>query len=246
MKTIPAIVALIAACALFTGCSAPVAHRPPASHVVSSASASPSATPTSGPTSTALASNVIVRITATVTARTGETAKLVETVLAPAAADGSEGAAMSGAGCDGSDWPTQYPHPAWTHVSVVATLLSGSSWPSEDTVLSFSGSYWGYSAWTGAWSGFEAPCSDGIQEIPGTANGIVPADPNAAPLSRTSATGGLFGFVYASDGDDPSDMHFTFTGCTIEAGPAAGAAAAEFTRAPASGGFPAMCNTPQP
>ncbi len=39
-------------------------------------------------------------------------------------------------------------------------------------------------------------------------------------------------------------MHFLFTGCTIEAGPAAGQAAPHFTREPAGGGFPAMCNTP--
>ncbi|HEY4225858.1 MAG TPA: hypothetical protein VGM70_08600 [Pseudolysinimonas sp.] len=202
--------------------------------------------PTPNPASTALAANAIIRITTTVTATTGAVAELVETVLAPAPADGSEGAAMSAAGCDGSEWPTEYPHPSWTHVTVAATLLSGASWPSEDPILTFSGGYWGYSAWTGAWGGFEAPCSDGLQGIPGTATGIVPADADAAPLSQASATGGSFGFVWASDADEPSDMHFSFTSCTIEPGPAAGAAAARFTRVPASDGFPIMCSTPQP
>ncbi len=246
-------VVLFGAAILLAGCApgahptaGPSAHSQKAPTPTAAASTAAKAGPAPSPTSTALPSNAIIRITATVTASTGAVARLVETALAPAPADGSEGAAMSNAGCDGSDWPTQYPHPSWTHVTVTATVPSGASWPSEDSVLTLSGSYWGYSAWTGAWSGFEAPCSDALQGIPGTATAIVPADASAAPLSQASATGGSFGFVWASDGDDPSDMHFSFTSCTIEPGPAAGAAAPHFTREPASDGFPIMCDTPQP
>lgn len=240
------VVVLLAAAVTLGGCSAPTAQRPPASHPVSTASSASSARPTSsadpGSDEAALPSDAIIRITATATARTGEVAKLVETVLAPVAGDGSEDATMSNAGCDG--WQAQFPHPSWTHVSVAATLLSGSSWPSDDAILTLSGTALGYSVWSGAWRTFQAPCSDGIQVIPGAAVAIVPADAGAAALTATSATGGPFGFTFANDSGDPSDMHFLFTGCTIEAGPAAGAAASHFTRAPAGGGFPAMCTTP--
>lgn len=245
--------ALLGATILLAGCSATGTHSPHATtgqnqHAGSSPSAthtaSPTAAPSSAPSPAALPSNAIIRITTTVKASTGAVAQLVETVLAPQAPTGGEKAAMTAAGCDDSDWATQFPHPSWVHVNVSTSLLSGSAWPSEDVILTFSGTYWGYAAWSGQQHGFEAPCSDGIQEIPGTSAGIVPVDPSAAAGSHTSATGGSFGFAWASDADDPSDMHFSFTACTIEAGPAAGAAAPLFVRVPASDGYPVMCYTP--
>jgi hypothetical protein len=245
--------ALIGATILLAGCAATGTDAPHAStgqnqHAGSSQTPTHSASPTTEPSATAgpaaLPSNAIIRITTTVTASTGAVAKLVETVLAPQAPSGTENAAMSAAGCDDSDWATQFPHPAWVHVNVATSLVSGSVWPTEDVVLTFSGTYWGYAAWAGQQYGFEAPCSDGIQEIPGTSTAVVPVDPSAAAGSRTSATGGSFGFAWASDADDPSDMHFAFTSCTIEIGPAAGAAASLFVRVPASDGYPVMCYTP--
>jgi len=247
------LVALVGATLLLTGCAPAGPHSPHAStgqnqHAGSSPTATVSATPTAkpsaAPTPAALPPNAIIRITTTVTASTGAVAKLVETVLAPQAPTGTENAAMSAGGCDDSDWATRFPHPSWVHVTVTASLLSGSVWPSEDSVGALSGTSWGYAAWSGQFEGFEAPCSDGIQDIPGTSVAILPADASAPAGSQTSATGGSFGFVWAEDAEDPSDMHFSFTTCTIEIGPAAGAAAASFVRAPASDGFPAMCDTP--
>jgi hypothetical protein len=205
-----------------------------------------SATPKAAPSATAAAlpPTAIIRVTATVTASTGAVARLVETVLAPAPATGGEQAAMSAADCEYGDWAGQFPHPDWAHVSVTTTLVSGSSWPSEDAVLTFSGTSIGWVAWAGQVHGFEAPCSDGILDIPGSASAIVPVDPAAAAGTARSATGGSFGFVWASDADDPSDMHFAFTGCTIEAGPAAGPMASAFVRVPAFDGYPQMCSTP--
>ncbi|HEY4153207.1 MAG TPA: hypothetical protein VGM38_07785 [Pseudolysinimonas sp.] len=245
--------ALVGATILLSGCSVAGTHSPHATaghtqHAGSSLpptlSASPTAEPSGAASPAALPPNAIIRITTTVTASTGAVAKLVETVLAPQASTGGENAAMTAAGCDDSTWKTQFPHPAWVHVNVVTSLLSGSVWPSEDVVLTLSGTYWGYAAWSGQQHGFEAPCSDGIQDIPGTSAAVVPADPSAAAGSQTSATGGSFGFAWASDADDPSNMHFAFTSCTIEIGPAAGAAAATFVRVPASDGYPVMCYTP--
>jgi hypothetical protein len=249
--------ALVGATLLLSGCAATGTHSPQASTGQNqhagpspqpsnspSPTAAPSGATTGSPSPAALPSNAIIRITTTVKASSGAQAKLEETVLAPQASTGAEKAAMTAAGCDDSDWASLFPHPAWGHVTVSTSLLSGSSWPSEDAILTFSGTYWGFAAWSGSQYGFEAPCSDGIQQIPGTSAGIVPVDPSAAAGSHTSATGGSFGFAWASDGDDPSAMHFSFTSCTIEVGPAAGAAAPLFVRVPASAGYPAMCYTP--
>ena len=208
-----------------------------------SASASGSAAPTTSPSpsSSALPSNALLRMTATVTASTGAVARLVETAYAPSAGDGSELAAMSAAGCDDSDWKTLFPAPQWVRVTETATLISGSSWPAEDAILINSGNAYGVAAWSGDQTGFEAACADGIVTVPGTAQAVLPVE--VTPVSdQKNWFDGPWGFEWAEDVAQPSDMHFAFTGCTIEAGPAAGSKASLFVRHLASGGFAQMCS----
>lgn len=78
--------------------------------------------------------------------------------------------------------------------------------------------------------------------IPGTAQAVFPVQPSAPAGDHKNWWDGRWGFDWASDADAPSDMHFAFTGCTIEAGPAAGAIGSTFVRNPAIGGFPQMCD----
>jgi hypothetical protein len=239
-RRIPLAATMAAAVVLaLTGCFAhSTPSRPVAAATTSPHPAAPTAspTPTATPSSAALPASTLLRITADAAADGGATAHLVLTVDAPTAGDGSEPGRMTAAGCDTGDWATRFPSPQWLRMHLVTTATSG-TWSTQDPIEVFGSTRWDSQAWTGSWTTFEASCASGIAVIPGSAEGVAPVSAGTSTTDSTTWQSADWGFVWATDGDDPSSQHFAFTSCSIELGPAAQSDAAALTRWPDAAGY---------
>ena len=226
------VVATISGCAPPTG----TAHTGTSSHP-STPHVSP--TPTSTPGGSAanlgpLPANALFRISATATASDGAVADLVETVFQPSGATAADTALLNmqcnypGApDLQGQPtWQEQYSSPLFVTTTITSTLRSGSRawWTDDEIVFGFLGS----SAYSGAWTGFQANCSPGLLVVPGTVHGVAPVL-SSDPIDGTTgwASGnGEYGF--GGGGQDPRQQDVGGTAlisdCTIEVSASAKAA----------------------
>jgi hypothetical protein len=163
----------------------------------------PKQTPTpSGPAP--LPANALFSISAKVTASNGATAHLVQTVFEPVSQDASDVALMN-AQCNLSGqptWQTTYPGSLFLDTTITATLAPGSPafLPADAINFGFAS---GASAFSGAYTGFEAPCAPGYIGIPGTIHGVatVPASDPVHGTYGWANNPSSYGFV--GGGNDP-------------------------------------------
>ncbi len=182
----------------------------PGSTPSTSTSAAPiaTATPTTSPTPAAppaLPDTALFAISATVKASNGAIADLYQVVYKPTPVDTADTKLLNKQ-CDfqGSPkWQTQFPaNIVYVTTTITATLRPGSpAFKKADNVLF--GYSWGDAAFSGDFSGFEAACSSGFVNLPGTVHGVAPvaaSDPAHSTYGWASK-GGDYGF--AGGGNDP-------------------------------------------
>ena len=219
------VVALLAGCAPATTTKGKPASKHPTPHTSSAPTPTPTATaPDLGP----LPANALFRITATVTEPGGAIADLVQTVFSPSAPTSSDTALLN-AQCNLSGeptWQSNYTNPLFVITTVTATLRPGSKpWSADDQVASYF--LGGASAFSGAYEGAQATCSDGYVTIPGTMHGVAVVD-SSDPVRGAYGWASQFG-DYGFDGGgnykggDPQDSSGTgvVANCAIEESDAA-------------------------
>ncbi len=148
--------------------------------------ATPHVTPTPTPAGPPpLPANALFQISATVKAGNGATAELIQTVFKPATQNASDIALLSSqCNFDGQpDWQSLYPNSLFLDTTITATLHPASPAFLPDDQVNFDFA-WGASAYSGAYSGFEAACSPGYIDIPGTLHGVATV-PSSDPVRAT-------------------------------------------------------------
>jgi len=229
--------AALSGCAPSTSTAGPTA-TPGASAVSSPApTATVTSTPTPTPTPTpagppALPANALLAISATVTTASGGSAKLYEVVYAPIPADAADTALLDKQ-CNFSGspkWETQVPaNPDYVTTTMTATLTPGSPAITKKDHVNFDLG-WGDSAYSGSYSGFEASCSPGYIDIPGTIHGVMVV-PSANPAHGTygwATADARYGFF--GGGNDPgpdSSGTAVVADCVVQVSAAASAASAK-------------------
>jgi len=208
VRAVAVFAAVVSVTGLLAGCApaVPSAKSTPAH-------ASPSAHPTAAPTSNstaALPTNVLLRITATVTAPGGAAADLVQTVYLPTAPTPAQVSQLNtdctqkGEAGPSELWSNNFSSALMLTSITTATLQPGSpAWDnSQDPVTA---GFIGLGDFTGAYSTWEAYCAPGFLTVPGTQLALGPiqaADPSGQPDGWAGASAD-FGFF--SGGNDPSD-----------------------------------------
>jgi hypothetical protein len=208
-----------------SGCATATTGNPSASHQHKGSgnnpiAPTPSATPTAAATATATATptpsgpaplpaNALFRISATVTAPGGASAKLVQTVFMPAAITAAQRAQMntgcageSDADATGAPWLNNY-HTAWILSSTMTATLNPGSPAWNNTANGVLADFVGFGYFSGAYAGFEADCAPGFITIPGTQQAISPIQ-GTNPSGQPYGWAGEFGsYGFYGGGNDP-------------------------------------------
>ena len=221
--TRPALFTALAATALLAGALIGCASDDPRAEELPSPVIDETPTPTPTPSASLLPDDVLFVISGTVTAPSGESAHVVQTVFAPTTATAAaDTAALAAAECGelGAD-------PTFLHVEVETTMVSGPTLP--DLVLITIPLDGAAISWTGAAATpGNAYCASG-GALPGSALGIIavpasggPDDPGGWGTLRY----GINGYVLPPDPEGPEDVEaLPIADCRIVRGPASLASA---------------------
>lgn len=176
--------------------------------------------------------DALLQITAVVTAPGGAGADLVQTVYLPTTPTAAQESLLdslcrtNGSVQDSSLWAAGYPNALMLTSTMTATLLPGSpAWDNTKNLVT--AGFPAAAAFTGAYRGYQAPCTSGFITIPGTQQAL-------APIPKSNPSGGVFGWAGAlasygfdtgGNSDDQGELqgNATVSQCTITLSPTAAA-----------------------